>query len=458
MVHLLVYSRDEKLERLLAATLGPEYSIRLEADRDKVQHQVAAGQVDVLILDLESDRSSLDQVLGILSDVEPTGVPVLVMTGDDRRTTALELVQHGVYDHFRKPPHLVELKIAVRRAHAHAQLRVELESTRRILRNVSSFDQLIGSSRQMREVYDLIRRVAPLNANVLITGESGTGKELVARAIHNTSSRAKQPFVAVSCGAIPDTLIEAELFGHHKGAFTGATVPREGHLEQAGGGTLLLDEIGELSLHTQVKLLRVLQEREFCKLGSSKPIPLRARVLLATHRNLDRMVEEGTFRQDLYFRVNVLRITVPPLRDRPEDIPLLTSHFLDVYSRNCGKRVSLIRPTAMKALQAYHWPGNVRELENIIHSAVALAEGPVIELASLPDAVLLTARPAADGEPAASIGSFEEQLRDYKRRLAEQALVECNGNKTDAARRLNITRAYLYRLLRLGSPGEPAYR
>jgi transcriptional regulator with PAS, ATPase and Fis domain len=170
------------------------------------------------------------------------------------------------------------------------------------------------------------------------------------------------------------------------------------------------------------------------------------------------MVEEGTFRQDLYFRVNVLRITVPPLRDRPEDIPLLTSHFLDVYSRNCGKRVSLIRPTAMKALQAYHWPGNVRELENIIHSAVALAEGPVIELASLPDAVLLTARPAADGEPAASIGSFEEQLRDYKRRLAEQALVECNGNKTDAARRLNITRAYLYRLLRLGSPGEPAYR
>ena len=236
-------------------------------------------------------------------------------------------------------------------------------------------------------VYDLIRRVTNVNAYVMITGESGTGKELVARAIHSLSNRAKHPFVAVSCGAIPETLIEAELFGHEKGAYTGSAGSRAGYLEQAGEGTLLLDEIGELSLQTQVKLLRVLQQREFTRLGSTRPIPLKARVLFATHRNLEEMVEAGTFRRDLYFRVNVMRINVPPLRERTEDIPTLSRHFLQRYAALYEKDVRDIRPSAMELLVEYDWPGNIRELENVIQHAVIVADDESISRSELPELI-----------------------------------------------------------------------
>ena len=307
------------------------------------------------------------------------------MTDDYKRTMAMELVRRGVYDCVQKPPSLVELRVILRRAHEHASLRKELLEAREKLRATSGCGMLIGSSGKSQVVYDLIRRVTHLDAYVLITGESGTGKELVARAIHSLSRRANQPFVAVSCGAIPDTLIEAELFGHEKGAYTGTNGMREGYLEQAGEGTIFFDEIGELSLHTQVKLLRVLQQREFTRLGSTKPIPLRARVLFATHRNLDEMVEQGTFRRDLYFRVNVMRIRVPALRERTEDIPTLARHFLQKYSAAYDKPVRDILPSAMDLLVDYDWSGNIRELENVIQGAVILTDGDCIAPSDLPE-------------------------------------------------------------------------
>ncbi len=288
--------------------------------------------------------------------------------------------------------------------------------------------------------------IASLNASVLITGESGTGKELIARAIHNLGDRRDSPFVAVSCGAIPQTLIEAELFGAEKGAFTGSAVRRKGFLEEAGNGTLFFDEIGELSPLTQVKLLRVLQEREFCRLGSSQVIPLQARLLFATHRNLLEMVAEGTFRQDLYYRINVMGIKAPPLRDHTEDIPLLARHFTEQYSRLYKKPVVRIAPSAMALLIEYEWPGNVRELENAIQGAIILTDDDTVQPGDLPGTMqqpdLLGLGDSLPGD------SFEEQLQDYKIKLAHRAIQECNGNKTLAARSLRISRTYLHRLIR----------
>ena len=447
MIRLVLYSEDPKLQRLLAPALGPEYGVVVEANRAKLKQFVMDEQVDVLILDLDSNYSSTQQQLTLFDEIQDSLIPVVVMTDDNRRSTAIELLQRGACDYLRKPPSLPELKIVVRRAHEHAILKKELEKTKEKLRAVSRCDQLIGSSARSQVVYDLIRRVSNLDAFVLITGESGTGKELVARAIHNLSNRAKEPFVAVSCGAIPDTLIEAELFGHEKGAFTGTNGAREGLMEQAAGGTLLLDEIGELSLPTQVKLLRVLQQREFSRLGSNKLVPLKARVLFATHRNLSEMVEEGTFRRDLYYRVNVMRINIPPLRDRTEDIPLLAEHFLHQYALAYHKPVCEIRPSALALLFEYDWPGNIRELENSIQRAVILAESDSISAEDLPEPLQ---RPDLQGiGDELTPGSFEDLLRDYKVRLANKAIRECNGNKTLAARSLSISRAYLHRLIRI---------
>jgi transcriptional regulator with PAS, ATPase and Fis domain len=274
---------------------------------------------------------------------------------------------------------------------------------------------------------------------------------LVARAIHNEGPRARKPFVAVSCGAIPETLIEAELFGHEKGAFTGTVGMREGYFEQAADGTLFLDEIGELSLYTQVKLLRVLQQREFSRLGSNKLIPLRARLVFATHRNLEELVAEGKFRQDLYYRINVMKIETPCLSEHADDIPQLALHFLRQYARNFAKPVVGIEPAAMEILQGYTWPGNVRELENVMQQAVIMAEAKTVRPADLPSHLQIERMmETPESLPA---GSFERQLRDYKVRLAESAVRDHNGNKTLAARSLHISRAYLHRLIR---PSDPA--
>ena len=450
VIRLLLYSQDVELQYLLAPTLGGEFSVILERRMDRIRAMVSQNECDVLILDLDSSSYPMQEQLGFFDEIRDLGVPVVVMTDDDSRATAMDLVQRGVYNCIRKPPVLPELKIVVRRAYEFAVLKKELETVRQRL-TPSGCDQLIGSSARSQVVYDLIRRVASLEASVLITGESGTGKELIARCIHNLGNRRDRPFVAVSCGAIPETLIEAELFGAERGAYTGAATRRKGYLEEAGDGTLFFDEIGEFSAQTQVKLLRVLQEREFFRLGSSQPIPLQARLLFATHRNLLEMVAEGNFRQDLYYRVNVMGIKAPGLRDHTEDIPQLARHFLDKYSEIYKRSMTRITPNAMALLLEYEWPGNVRELENVIQGAIILSDDDTIQPKDLPQAMqqpdLLG---VGDSLPGAS---FEDQMQDYKTRLAHRAVQECHGNKTLAARSLHISRTYLHRLIRDSDDG-----
>jgi DNA-binding NtrC family response regulator len=375
------------------------------------------------------------------------GYTVVVLADDSMRTTASELVDEGAFGSVRRPPSMRDLRAMLRRAYESSPVKVKPQPSA----PVNDTPRMIGSSEAMQQVYQLIECVAKIDASVLVIGESGTGKELVARAIHTEGTRARRPFVAVACGAIPETLIEAELFGHEKGAFTGTVGSREGYFEQAADGTLFLDEIGELSLYTQVKLLRVLQQREFSRLGSNKLIPLRARLVFATHRNLEQLVAEGKFRQDLYYRINVMKIETPSLSEHSEDVPQIALHFLRQYARSFGKPVTGIEQPAMEILQSYAWPGNVRELENVMQQAVIMAENRTLRPSDLPSHLQIE-RIMEDVPEALPAGSFERQLRDYKVRLAESAVREHNGNKTLAARSLHISRAYLHRLIRASDP------
>jgi DNA-binding NtrC family response regulator len=373
------------------------------------------------------------------------------MADDGLRATADELVRQGAFGYCRRPPSIRDLRIMLQRAHESSTLKRQREQQRTSIETMGDRDQMVGGSRAMRQVHQLIDCVSSIDASVLITGESGTGKELVARAIHKRGNRGNRPFIAVACGAIPETLIEAELFGHEKGAYTGTVGSREGYLEQSGDGTLFLDEIGELSLFTQVKLLRVLQQREFSRLGSNRLIPLRSRIVFATHRNLAEMVTQGKFRQDLFYRINVMKIEIPSLQDRQEDIAPIASHFLQHYARVFQKPMAAIEPEAMAVLEGYPWPGNVRELENVIQRSIILARGKTLRLENLP--ATLREKAHASVEEAVPGGTFEHKLRDYKVRLAAAAIRENNGNKTLAARSLSISRAYLHRLIRLADPG-----
>ena len=443
MIRLVLYSHDSKLSPLLRSALAPQFTVKLESAMEQIKQIAARGDADALVLDFDRNYCSFEQQISFLNELGDSCVPIVVMTDDLRRSTTTEFLLRGAYDSIGKPPSLPELKVVLRRAYERALLERELEQMRRVEAS-RRCDQLIGMSGRAQVVYDLVRRVSNLSATVLITGESGTGKELVARAIHNLGNRSKQPFIPVSCGAIPETLIEAELFGHEKGAFTNANSARVGYLEQAGEGTLFLDEIGELSLGLQVKLLRVLQEKEFCRLGSGKPIPLTARILLATHQNLQRMMEAGTFRHDLFFRVNVMQIHVPPLRERTEDIPTLARHFLRKYSKEYEKPVNDFRPDAMELLVGYDWPGNVRELENLIQGAVIRTDGDTIARSDLPENLQV------EKEVRECLAeTFDELLRQFKVDLANKTVAECDGNKTRAARKLSVSRAYLHRLLRM---------
>ena len=450
MIRIGLLSEDRTLQSLLSSALGKEFDVLLASTEDRNNRTLSAGGCDVALLDLDSDQDSLQQRMECSRRIIASQIPSVVMASDGLRSTAVELVRLGAYGYCRRPPSIRDLKTMLLRAHENSSLKRELQSVQQRLEAISTCDRMIGTSPQMRQIYDLVHRVANINASVLVTGESGTGKELIANAIHNLGTRSGRPFVAVSCGAIPETLIEAELFGHEKGAFTGTTGARVGYLEQAGDGTLFLDEIGELSLSTQVKLLRVLQQREFSRLGSNRLIPLRARLVFATHQDLADKVAQGTFRQDLYYRINVMRIDAPPLQEHPEDIPQMAAHFLRQYSEMYQKPMTGIEPGATAVLQAYPWPGNVRELENVIQRAIIVARGECLRLEDLPcNLQEQNIVSIGDYHPA---GSFERQLRDYKIKLAITALRESNGNKTLAARSLHISRAYLHRLIRIAEP------
>jgi DNA-binding NtrC family response regulator len=447
MIRIGLYSEDVKLQQILSSALGKEFQVLFESTEDGINRLLADAGCDVTILDLDSDHPSLQQRIASCRRLVGSRGSSVIMADDALRATAAELVRLGAYSYCRKPPSIRDLKAVLHRAYERSSLQRELRTVQQQLEETVHCDQMIGSSPQMQQVYDLVHRVASLNASVLVTGESGTGKELIARAIHNLGSRAKQPFVAVSCGAIPETLIEAELFGHEKGAFTGTVGAREGYLEQAGDGTLMLDEIGELSPSTQVKLLRVLQQREFSRLGSSKLIPLRARLIFATHADLSELVAQGKFRLDLFYRINVVKVNAPPLQERVEDIPNIAMHFLRQYSEIYQKLVEQITPGAMALLQGYAWPGNVRELENVIQRAIIVASGETICEKDLP--INIQSESVVNISDYQPVNSFERQLRDYKVKLAANAVRDHNGNKTLAARSLNISRAYLHRLIRL---------
>jgi DNA-binding NtrC family response regulator len=460
MIRVALCSPDLKLQPLLAPALGRDFQVLSEPDYARLTKVLRAGQVDVLLLDLDSEFSNVDQQVKFFEEISGAGTASVILTDDASRPSALDLVTRGAHSYCRKPPALRELKAMIRRACEHTAMKRELDARQGTrfapveAAELLRCDGLIGSSAEMRTVYDLIHRVASLNASVLITGESGTGKELIARAIHNLGERSKAPFIAVSCGAIPETLIEAELFGHEKGAFTGTTGTRIGYFEQAAQGTIFIDEIGELSLQTQVKLLRVLQEREFTRLGSGRGIPLRARVIFATHRDLTRMVSEGTFRLDLFYRINVMGIKAPALGRHPEDIPALAEFFVRQYSEIFQKRITGLSSRALELLRGYDWPGNVRELENVIQSAIICANNEVIEANDLPECFH---EPDLAGDiELPQVGSFERLLRDFKVKLATKAIEDCKGNKTLAARSLNISRAYLHRLIRLHEDPQAA--
>jgi DNA-binding NtrC family response regulator len=461
MLKIGLFSEDRTLQPLLSSALGKSFQVTLAPDEIAVQGMIEAGAADVILVDLDDNHKPSTKKIQCCTTMlaNRDSLVMVIMADDSLRSTAAELVRLGAFGYLRRPPSIRDLKAMLLRAQETSSLKRELQSVHQRAEVSGCCDRLIGSSPEMQQVYELIRRVAGIHASVLVTGESGTGKELIASAVHNLGKRSNQPFIAVSCGAIPETLIEAELFGHEKGAFTGTVGCRVGYMEQAGEGTLFLDEIGDLSLNTQVKLLRVLQQREFSRLGSTRLVPMRARLIFATHRDLGEMVAQGTFRQDLYYRINVMRIHAPSLQEHREDIPEIATHFLRQYSEAYQKPMSSIDPEAIAALESYPWPGNVRELENIVQRAIIMARTQSVRLEDLPQHIQDDC--VVNIDEFQPTGSFERQLRDYKIKLAIAAVREHNGNKTLAARSLQISRAYLHRLLRaagqdVAAEAEPA--
>ena len=412
-------------------------------------------EYDLVITDLRMPRTHGMVVLEQCRALFPE-TPVIVMTAYASAETAIKAMKMGAYDYFTKPFKLDEVKVVIDKAlerrslvRENQQLRAELGDRARRPGGI------IGRSRAMQQVFDLVRRVARTRTNVLILGESGTGKELVAQALHEASDRADKPFLVVNCAAIPEHLLESELFGHRRGTFTGATHDTEGLFRAAHGGTLLLDEIGEMPLGMQVKLLRVLQERKIKAVGDVRETSVDVRVIAATNRDLATEVRAGRFREDLYYRLNVICIELPPLRDRPTDIPLLAHFFMRKYSKAFDKHIAEITPDAIQCLLRYDYSGNVRELENLIERAVALEEGSTISERSLPAPLRSPTAAAGVQEastPALPAGGIELEttVEDFERGLIEQALERTSGRKKEAARLLGISfRSLRYRLEKL---------
>jgi two-component system NtrC family response regulator len=367
--------------------------------------------------------------------------PIVVMLGDDNPILLRRLVEAGAYDVLVTPPDIVELRFVLQRAHRLHRVEMELQQLRTVQSSTHQLGDLVGFTENMHEVFALARKVAPCDVNVLITGETGTGKSILGRSLHRLSPRSSRPFVAFSCANLPEHLVEDELFGHEKGAFTGALTLRRGRFEAADGGTLFLDEVGDLPLGLQAKLLRVLHDRSFERLGSNTPLTVDVRLICATHRNLEEMVKHGEFREDLYYRLNVIQLHLPPLRERSGGIVILAHHLLERVSQEFNKKVMGFSRLAIEAMDEYAWPGNVRELENVIRRAVVLAEGPTIEVWHMP------VKLREGFEQSHAVRSYEEELRDFKRRLVIRTLQKCKCNKAETARVLGLARGYLHRLI-----------
>ncbi len=414
---------------------------------------IASNNVDVVVTDLNmKGMSGLELCQKVALD--RPDIPVLVLTAFGSFETAVGAIRAGAYDFVTKPVEIEALAIAVRRAAEHRALRGELKRLHEVVANTRGRGDLIGASPAMQHVYQLIDQVSVTDATVLITGESGTGKEVVARAIHERSRRKDAPFVALNCAAVPEQLLESELFGHAKGAFTDAQKSRQGLFQQASGGTLFLDEVGEMSLTTQPKLLRALQERRVRPVGAESEITTDVRLITATNRDLEDMVEDKRFREDLYYRINVIHIPLPPLRTRGGDVLLLAQHMLRHYATVFDKKVHGLSAAAAERMLAYEWPGNVRELGNCLERAVALAHFEEIQVEDLPDKI--KSQPTRRSVSMTGTDHPElMSLEEVERRHVLRVLEACQGNRTDAAKILDLDRKTLYRkLLRWGVSDE----
>ena len=439
---ILIIDDERGTREAMGKFLRLDYDITLAEDGEKGINLLNRNHYDLILSDIrmEPGPSGLDVLAASLKLSPPP--PCILFTAYGSIETAVEAVKQGAFDFVTKPVNFDRLEIIIRRALESVSLKEENTELKRKLGSSFGVKGMIGNSAKMKNIIETIEQVAPTRTTVLITGESGTGKELVAQAIHQCSGRTGK-FVPVHCSALPDNLIESELFGHERGAFTGAVEMRKGRFELAEGGTIFLDEIGEIPLHIQVKLLRVLESRSFERIGGSETIVTDARVVAATNRDLKKMVEEGTFREDLFYRLDVVSLEIPPLRERKADIPLLVKHYLDVFNKENGKDIG-ITETAMASLCAYAWPGNIRELRNCVERMVVLCRGKMIELENVPVDVREGVTP---GIAKTVLAQPSCDLECNEKMLIERALNECKGNRTKAAEKLGISRRTLHRKL-----------
>ena len=441
---VLIIEDDKYLRRQIYWALKDEYRI-LEADDAVSARKIMdkSSPLDAVLLDLhlppkpDTPEEGLKLLAYLRSFYSETGV--IVMTGSRSQKAPQEAIRLGVQDFFSKPFDLDELRLTLKRVLHMLRLRRKVKKIQKELEEKYKFANLVGKSKKMQELFHLVYKIAPTSCTVLIRGESGTGKELISRAIHSHSPRKENPFVPVNCAALPENLLEVELFGHEKGAFTDASYKKEGMFEVADKGTIFLDEISDMSLRMQAKILRVIQERSFYRLGGTKPVQVDVRILAATNKDLEEMMKKGSFREDLYYRLNVISITIPPLRKRKEDIPLLAQHFLTKYTALHGKRVRSISPYVMDRLSRYEWPGNVRELENAMERAIILSSGETILFEDLPPYL----QPSLSREKSSS-----SSLEEVEKKLILDTLRAVKGNQTRAAELLGIHRNTLRRKLK----------
>ena len=450
MKKILVIDDEASMRELLGIMLRKEgYSVELADSRKLAAAALARGPVDMVITDVRLPDGDGIEILRHLKAASPETV-VVVMTAYGSTEAAVAALKLGAQDYLIKPFDVEELKIVVRNALEQQRLEEENLLLKAEFRVQHGLDRIVGVAPSMAKVFDLVRSVAGTSSTILIHGESGTGKELVAKAVHALSPRREAPFVSVNCAALPENLLESELFGHMKGAFTDAHQTKKGLFETAHRGTLLLDEVGEMPLTMQVKLLRALQERRVRRVGANEEVEVDARVIAATNRSLEDLVREKRFREDLYYRLNVIPIVVPPLRERREDIPLLAAHFLERFSREMGKQLTKISEQAMGRLVRYSWPGNVRELENVIERAVALETTPVVLADRLPETLLAPPTPSA-AYPVAELApgfDLDRHLHSIEADLLKRALEQAEGNRATAARLLGVTPRSLRYLIR----------
>ena len=464
-LQVFLVSDNSSFSGFLARALGEGFVVRNQNVSSIEGLKELLSWSDVFLVDLTQAKLDKNdnsfQFLDALHRI-PLHPPAVVLSDEDQRDLTLRAIDRGAIDSIIHPPNIPELRLLLWRAHRFYMAERELRELRAEQDRTGKLHSLLGTSSAMQEIFGLARRIAPPDVNVLITGETGTGKELMARAIHQLGSRASGPMVAFSCANLPDTLVEDELFGHEKGAFTGAILNRQGKIEAANHGSLFLDEVGDLPMGLQPKLLRVLQERSFERLGSNRNIQVDVRLISATNRSLDELVKQGKFREDLYYRLNVVELHLPPLRERRDDIPLLAHHFLHRYSQVFNKNVKRFSPSVLAAFDQHDWPGNVRELENVVQRAVVLSEGQTLELYALP-AIFRSCDPepvpVPDLSPETSGSTYEAELRRFKRNLVLRALNQYSWKKAETARALGVARGYLHRLinqLEIRQPENPA--